>query len=174
MANLHASSERVSSVATLISQIAEQCHLLALNATIEAARAGDAGRGFSIVATEVKDLSSSTSQAAKEIANLVADMRLAATDASRKVEAVEVIIETIRQHQLVVASAVEEQTSAGASVAQNMAYVAVAARELAAGVATVANAARATADGTTQAREAAELVNATADQLRATVATLTL
>ena len=174
MANLRTSSETASSVATLISQIAAQCHLLALNATIEAARAGDAGRGFSIVASEVKDLSNSTSTAANEIANLVADMRIAASDASAKVEAVEVIIDTIRQHQLVVSSAVEEQTSAGAAVAQNMSYVAITARELAAGVATVADAARITAAGTADARATAELVNATADQLRVTVAALTL
>jgi methyl-accepting chemotaxis protein len=60
-------SKAIESILGLISEIAGQTNLLALNATIEAARAGDAGRGFAIVAQEVKSLASQTSRATDEI-----------------------------------------------------------------------------------------------------------
>jgi methyl-accepting chemotaxis protein len=67
----------VGSVVSLISEIAEQTNLLALNATIEAARAGEAGRGFAVVASEVKSLSAQTSRATEAIAARIAAIRQA-------------------------------------------------------------------------------------------------
>ncbi len=172
MSNLSSSSERVSAVVALIAHIAHQSHLLALNATIEAAHAGAAGRGFAVVANEVNALSETTALSAAEIAGLITQMRADAEAVTGEVEAVGRIIETIREHQFIVASSVEEQTTAGASVAQNMAFVALAAREIAGGVTTVADAARMTAEGTAQARTSAREVRETADRLRETVSGL--
>lgn len=76
--NLAQHAVEIASIVTLIREIAGRTNLLALNATIEAARAGDAGRGFAIVAQEVKSLANQTAQATDHIATKVAKVQTSA------------------------------------------------------------------------------------------------
>ncbi len=69
-----AAAEKIDNITSTIREIADETNLLALNANIEAARAGDAGRGFSVVATQIKSLAETSGSAAEEISKLISDV----------------------------------------------------------------------------------------------------
>ncbi len=140
-----------------------------MNATIEAARAGDAGRGFAIVASEVKQLATQTARSTEEISRHLNEVRSATGVSVAAVGAIERTISEIDAIAGSIAAAVEEQGAATAEIARNVAQTAEAANEITGRIAEVSSEARETgehaADVQIDAAGLAELVSA----LRSTV-----
>jgi methyl-accepting chemotaxis protein len=135
MEDIEKSSENISQIITVIESIAFQTNLLALNAAVEAARAGDAGKGFAVVASEVRTLAQRSSEAAKDITNLINTSTGQVSDGA----------ELVRQ----TGAVLTEITESVGSVGKNIHDISTACREQTEGVASITSA-LADIDATTQ------------------------
>lgn len=109
----------IEAILDLVKGIAGQTNLLALNASIEAARAGPAGRGFAIVASEIKGLAAKTSDAVDQITKMVGNIGESADEVDRVVQQVSGVIGSLHGSMAAIAQAVEKQSDLTRDVRQH-------------------------------------------------------
>lgn len=120
MKELGDTSKNVGTIVDMIKHISDKTKMLALNATIEAASAGQAGKGFTVVAMEVKILAKQTDEATDNIKKNILEMQQQTESAIKVIESIAAIIDQINSISQVIASSVEEQSSVVREVAKNV------------------------------------------------------
>ena len=123
MQSVSTASEEIGSFLSIITEIADKTKLLAVNAAIEAARAGDAGKGFTVVADEVRQLAEGTENGARDVARKVEEIQRAVGGLQRTIESVQKSFHQVLTASDHIVTAVHQQNSASRDMSDRMRIV---------------------------------------------------
>jgi methyl-accepting chemotaxis protein len=157
---------RIGDVIELINTIAEQTNLLALNATIEAARAGEAGRGFAVVASEVKALAEQTAKATGEIGQQITGIQAATHESVEAIRSISGTIEKLSEISSTIAAAVEEQGAATQEISRNVQQAAHGTQQVSSNITDVQRGASETGSASSQVLSAARSLSSDSNRLK--------
>ena len=166
VSELTKAAARIGDVVELINTIAEQTNLLALNATIEAARAGEAGRGFAVVASEVKALAEQTSKATGEIGQQITGMQAATQESVSAIKEISGTIERLSEISSTIAAAVEEQGAATQEISRNVQQAAHGTQQVSTNITDVQRGASETGSASAQVLSAAQSLSGDSNRLK--------
>jgi len=172
MEALASSTGEVERVVQYVSDIAEQTNLLALNATIEAARAGEAGKGFAVVASEVKQLANQAATATAEISQKIGDMRGASQSVQGAVSETGDVISRLDKISGAVAATIEQQTAATSEISKSASEAARGTETVGSSIETVRDLARDTGRAADSVSSASGQIGKQVEVLRSQVGVL--
>ncbi len=164
--DLEARSQEIGEIIEVITAITQQTNLLALNATIEAARVGEMGRGFTVVANEIKELARETAVSAEDIIHKVEAIQASTVDATSAITKVSEITHQVYELAASIAAAVEQQAVTTNEISRNIADTARGSDEITHTITEFASTTRQASEQTVHVQDAAQELAELAEQLR--------
>ncbi len=169
VSTLSEAATQIGDVVKLIQDIAEQTNLLALNATIEAARAGEAGKGFAVVASEVKNLATQTGKATEEISAKIITVQDVSNASVSAIRGIGKIIEQIDDITQTIAEALHQQDEATKEISNNVQQASAGTSEISSSITTVTQAAQESRMAATEVMGASEKLSSQSESLRSEI-----
>lgn len=170
--SLSSHSQDIGNIIKIITNVAQQTNLLALNAAIEAARAGDLGRGFTVVANEVKELARETSISAEGITRKIENVRSGSQEAARAINEVTKIIDQVADLSNAISAAVLQQSATTNEISLAIVDAAQRSDHIARAITDVAASAKDSSEQAVSVQDEAQKLSSLAEQLRQLVGEL--